>query len=311
MAKMTRRALVLGAMGATLAAPAIARAQGALPNIIKIVVPFPPGGTVDADRAHGAARSAAEARRHDHHRKQAGRLGQPRCGPGGKIAAGRQALGVRVFDTHAVNPFLQNLPFDTEKDLEPVLLIGIAPNVLATHPGKPFKSFADIVAAAKAKPDTVTYGSIGSGSLGHLTMVLLSERARARAHGARALSRGRPADERCARGARRSRHRQRRTGDPAGAPARASGASRRPEPRAFPVCRMSPPPSRMASPASNPTPGGARLPPGARLAPSSTASARRSPRRSANPPSRAGSRACRSPCASAARTSSASSWRSR
>ena len=73
--------------------------------------------------------------------------------------------------------FLQNLPFDTEKDLEPVLLIGIAPNVLATHPGKPFKSFADVIAAAKAKPDTVTYGSIGSGSLGHLTMVLLSERA--------------------------------------------------------------------------------------------------------------------------------------
>src|SRR5205085_10297136 len=46
-----------------------------------------------------------------------------------------------------------------------------------THPDKPFKSFADVLAAAKAKPDSVTYASIGSGSLGHLTGVLLSERA--------------------------------------------------------------------------------------------------------------------------------------
>ena len=82
-----------------------------------------------------------------------------------------------VFDTHAVNPFLQSLPFDTEKELEPVLLIGTAPNVVATHPGRPFKTFADVIAAAKTKPDSVTYGSIGSGSLGHLTMVLLGQRA--------------------------------------------------------------------------------------------------------------------------------------
>ena len=82
-----------------------------------------------------------------------------------------------VFDTHAVNPFLQTLPFDTEKDLEPVLLIGTAPNVVATQPTSPFKTFADVIDAAKAKPDSITYGSIGSGSLGHLTMVLLAQRA--------------------------------------------------------------------------------------------------------------------------------------
>jgi hypothetical protein len=48
-----------------------------------------------------------------------------------------------VFDTHAVNPFLQNLSFDTQKDLEPVLLIGTAPNVVATHPERSFKTFAE------------------------------------------------------------------------------------------------------------------------------------------------------------------------
>src|SRR5580704_6321816 len=84
---------------------------------------------------------------------------------------------VFVFDTHAVNPFLIDLNFDTLKDLDPVMLIGTAPNVLATHPSRPFKSFADVIAAAKAKPDTITYASIGSGSVGHLTMTLLSEKA--------------------------------------------------------------------------------------------------------------------------------------
>ena len=175
MARMTRRTLVLG-VGATLAAPAIARAQSALPNIIKIVVPFPPGGTVDP-----IARMVQPGLQQ--------KLGttiiiENKPGASGSLGAAQVAKSppdgsswVFVFDTHAVNPFLQNLPFDTEKDLEPVLLIGVAPNVLATHPGKPFKSFADAIAAAKAKPDTVTYGSIGSGSLGHLTMVLLSQRA--------------------------------------------------------------------------------------------------------------------------------------
>ena len=84
---------------------------------------------------------------------------------------------VFVFDSHAVNPFLFDLNFDTVKDLEPVMLIGTAPNVLATHPSRPYKTFADVVAAAKAKPDTITYASIGSGSVGHLTMTLLYERA--------------------------------------------------------------------------------------------------------------------------------------
>ena len=74
------------------------------------------------------------------------------------------------------------------------MLIGDAPNVLATHPSRPFKSFADVVAAAKAKPDTITYATIGSGSVGHLTMMLLT-RARRLQTRARALSRRRPGDE--------------------------------------------------------------------------------------------------------------------
>jgi tripartite-type tricarboxylate transporter receptor subunit TctC len=79
-----------------------------------------------------------------------------------------------VFDTHAVNPALiPNMGFDTEKDLTSLLLFGTAPMVLTAHRTRPYRSFAEVVAAAKARPDTVTYGTIGNGSLAHLTMELI------------------------------------------------------------------------------------------------------------------------------------------
>jgi tripartite-type tricarboxylate transporter receptor subunit TctC len=85
---------------------------------------------------------------------------------------------VFVFDTHAVNPSLiPNMTFDTTKDLAPVMLIGTAPMAIAVAPNKPYKTFADVMSAAKVKPDTISYGSIGSGSLGHLTMTLLQQAA--------------------------------------------------------------------------------------------------------------------------------------
>lgn len=75
-----------------------------------------------------------------------------------------------------MNPSLiPNLPFDTLKDLAPVMLVGTAPMGLITSPGKPYKNFGDVIKAAKAKPDVITYGSVGSGSLGHLAMTLVQE----------------------------------------------------------------------------------------------------------------------------------------
>jgi tripartite-type tricarboxylate transporter receptor subunit TctC len=140
---------------------------------VKFVVPFPPGGSVDP-----LARLLAV--------KLNESMGQQfivenKPGASGSIGTAYVAKSapdgynfVFVFDTHAVNPtLLPNMPFDTVKDLAPVMLIGTAPMAIATHPSKPYKTFADVIAAAKAKPDTVTYGSIGNGSLGHLTMTLL------------------------------------------------------------------------------------------------------------------------------------------
>ena len=76
-----------------------------------------------------------------------------------------------VFDNHAANPFvLPSLPYDTEKDLDPVLLIGTAPYLIATSKAKPFQNLKDVIEAAKRSPGTISYASVGSGSVGHLAI---------------------------------------------------------------------------------------------------------------------------------------------
>ena len=142
---------------------------------VRFIVPFPPGGTVDPlARLIGARLSNA--------------LGQQfivdnRTGGSGTIGTGIAAKAnpdgytyVFVFDTHAVNPALiPNLPFDTLKDLAPVMLVGRAPYGIITQPAKPYKTMGDVVRAAKAKPDTLTYGTVGAGSLGHLALTLAGQ----------------------------------------------------------------------------------------------------------------------------------------
>lgn len=141
---------------------------------VKLVAVFPPGGSVDQ-----VARILAQ--------QLSVQLGQSvivenRVGASGSIGTGSVASApgdgytfAVVFDTHAVNPSLiPNLPFDTRKDLAPVILLGTAPMVIATHAASEYKSFADVVAASKAKKN-VSFGTVGNGSLGHLAMALLGK----------------------------------------------------------------------------------------------------------------------------------------
>jgi tripartite-type tricarboxylate transporter receptor subunit TctC len=177
MVTLTRRIAVLGSMAAPFAGVLAARAQSWPAGLIRIVAPFPAGGSVDA-----IARLVQPGLQQ---RLGVSVLVENRAGGSGSIGAASVAKSppdgqtwLFVFDTHAVNPTLiPNLPFDSQKDLEPVLLIGTAPNVLATHAAKPYKTLADVISAAKARPDTISYATIGAGSLGHLTMVLLGQRA--------------------------------------------------------------------------------------------------------------------------------------
>ncbi|MBV5268044.1 MAG: tripartite tricarboxylate transporter substrate binding protein, partial [Burkholderiaceae bacterium] len=113
-------------------------------------------------------------------------LGQPiivdsRSGASGSIGTGIAAKApsdgytwVMVFDTHGVNPSLYpNLTFDTLRDLTPVMQIGTGSMVVTAHASTPYKTFNDLVQAAKSKPGTIGYGTIGSGSMAHLAMTSL------------------------------------------------------------------------------------------------------------------------------------------
>jgi tripartite-type tricarboxylate transporter receptor subunit TctC len=141
---------------------------------IKWVVPFPTGGTVDQI-----------SRLLQPHLQQA--LGQPvvidnRVGASGSIGTGAVAKAapdgytwVMVFDTHGVNPSLiPNMPFDTVKDLTPLMLIGTGAMVVTAHASTPYKTFSELVQAARNKPGSVSYGTIGSGSLAHLAMTAMA-----------------------------------------------------------------------------------------------------------------------------------------
>lgn len=165
----------IAALAFSLLAAVGAAAQDWPTKPVKFIVPFPPGGSVDP-----LARLAG-AKLGDALKQQF--VVENRPGAGGSIGTGLAAKSAPdgytflvVFDSHAVNPALiPNLPFDTAKDFAPVMLVGRAPYAIATSVAKPWKSFAEVVAASKAKPDSVSIGSIGNGTLGHLTLVMAQQ----------------------------------------------------------------------------------------------------------------------------------------
>ncbi|MBK1662508.1 Bug family tripartite tricarboxylate transporter substrate binding protein [Paracraurococcus ruber] len=173
-----RRALL--AAGTLPALPRLGSAQAWPNGPVRIVVPFPPGGSVDT-----------VARLLQPHLQAS--LGVPviienRPGASGALGAAQAARAapdgqtfLHVFDTHAVNPALiANLGFDTQRDLAPVLLFGTAPMIVTAHRARPWADLPAMLAAARARPDTVTFGTIGNGSLAHLVMMLLQKAADAR-----------------------------------------------------------------------------------------------------------------------------------
>jgi tripartite-type tricarboxylate transporter receptor subunit TctC len=144
---------------------------------IRLVAVFPPGGSVDQ-----VARILAPVLQQ--------RLGQSvfvdnKGGASGVIGTAAVAQSppdgytyAVVFDTHGVNQSLiPNLPYDTKHDLSAVALIGTGAMVITTAAKSPYRSFADVVAASKGAGQSLSYGSIGSGSLGHLALTMLSREA--------------------------------------------------------------------------------------------------------------------------------------
>src|SRR5204863_6710844 len=163
---MHRRTLLAGTTAA-LAAPAIARAQGSdwPKGPIRVVVPFPPGGTTDP-----VARLLA-AKVSDNTGWQTVIDNKP--GAAGAIGAAITAKAppdgntwMVTFDSHILSPaFTPNLTYK-DSELLNVMLIGRAPLAVACHPDRPYKSMADVVADARQRPGKVSVGLLSaSGAL--------------------------------------------------------------------------------------------------------------------------------------------------
>ena len=168
----------LGAGAAMLIASLGAQAQAWPSKPIKLVVSYPPGGTVDA-----VARVIAP--------KLSIRLGQPvivdnRAGAGGAIGGDVVAKSAPdgytlLLDAsnHAQNPALRSkMPFNTLRDLASVSLLVKVPNVLVVNPATSINSVKDLLTQAKAKPAQIDYASSGNGSAQHLAGELFTSMAK-------------------------------------------------------------------------------------------------------------------------------------
>jgi tripartite-type tricarboxylate transporter receptor subunit TctC len=163
-------------------ASALALAAGAAPaqdypsRPIRILVPAAPGGIGDIlPRMFGA--KLAETGHTV--------IVENRTGGAGVIAADAVAkaepdgylLVVGNQGMLAIRPQLGKLPYDTSKDLAPVVLLVTVPNILIVHPSAPFKTLSELVAYARANPGKLTYASQGVGASGHIAGELLKQAA--------------------------------------------------------------------------------------------------------------------------------------
>jgi tripartite-type tricarboxylate transporter receptor subunit TctC len=171
----TTRRLLLGAGGA-LALPRLASAQADYPSRpIRLVVPFPPGATVDVTARLVAAKAAELLG------GNASIVVENQPGAGGNIATQRIARerpdGYTLLFTapnHTVNPALNpNSGFDPEKDFAPISLVAQIPEILVAPRSAPFTTFQEFVAYARSHPGQLSYASAGIGTHPHIVTELL------------------------------------------------------------------------------------------------------------------------------------------
>ena len=158
---------LLGAAAVLLAFSAGARAQDYPNRPVRLIIPFPPGGSNDVV-GRAIANGLGE------------KLGQRvfvdnRGGAGGVIGTEAAAKSepdgytlLIVSLAHAVNPALYKLSYDPVKSFVPIGMLAVGPNVLAVHPALPVKSVQELIDLAKQKPGSLNYASAGSGSFQHL-----------------------------------------------------------------------------------------------------------------------------------------------
>jgi tripartite-type tricarboxylate transporter receptor subunit TctC len=163
--------LAVGGVLAVLACATLAQGYPAKP--IRFIVPFPPGGGTDLV-ARTVATKLTETKKWaivvDNKPGAGGNLG---IAEAVKATPDGYTMVVGQTSNLAINPTLyRSLPYEPLRDLQPVALMVSAPIILVTSDKRPFKSVADVVAAAKAKPGQLSYASPGNGTVAHLTAEL-------------------------------------------------------------------------------------------------------------------------------------------
>jgi tripartite-type tricarboxylate transporter receptor subunit TctC len=158
---------LLKAAGMVLALSTAVAAQDYPTKPVRLVIPFPPGGSNDIVGRLVATQLGEKLG------KQV--IVENRGGAGGVVAtemvSKAEADGytlLMISLAHAVNPWLYKLSYDPIKSFAPVAMLGSGPNIVTVHPDLPVKSIKDLVALAKQKPGELQYASAGVGSFQHL-----------------------------------------------------------------------------------------------------------------------------------------------
>lgn len=162
--------------GAFVASAALSQDYPSRP--IRIIVPFPAGGTADL-LARQIGQTMSEALRQQV-------VIENRTGAGGNIGADLAAkskpdgytLLMGTVSTHAINPNLYpRMPYDPVKDFAPVMMVAKMPNLLVVHPSVPAFNVAELIALAKARPGALAFASAGNGTSQHLSGELFKKMA--------------------------------------------------------------------------------------------------------------------------------------
>ena len=179
--KLSRKAVLSALISALIvaaAAPAVAQGQNYPSRLIKIIVPFPPGGNPDL-----AARLVANRMSIDFNQTV---IIENKPGANGSIGANVVAkaepdgytLLVANLGILGVNPVVrEHLPYDTSKDFVPVSRLAISPLLLIVNSSLEIKTVQDLIAAAKKDPGKLTFATAGVGSAAHMAAALFDQMA--------------------------------------------------------------------------------------------------------------------------------------
>ena len=177
---MARRSGRRAALAAALAAPALAaRAQEAWPSRpVRVIVPFPPGQASDTITRLLAEALSARWPQRVVVENRAGGAGAVGSEAGARAAPDGHTLLVFTSGTHGINPsVIRSLPYDAERDFAYATLVFTVPLVIVAHPSFAPGDVASLVAAARADPGGINYGSGGPGTSQHMSAELFASRA--------------------------------------------------------------------------------------------------------------------------------------